>query len=199
MTEELYSKFDSEILNSQSKIYDLTKEYCHRGSIEFLIMGENDFAEYVLYIGVEENEFSENLNYGGFTVEIPLKTYGFQKLQGLTFSKDELQGSHGSFYIINTYETFNLEKITFGKIQNGKLKAIIKYNLDYNEWKESSGSIEVDLAIDPIVISNQIVNPESDLKSKALSVLKNYLSEVEIDINSDISNLNGYRFKYRIE
>ncbi|KXX71167.1 hypothetical protein [Flammeovirga sp. SJP92] len=199
MEEELYSKFAQEILESPDEVYELTEKDIQTGTIEFLIMREEGYAEYVIEIGVEENEFSDETNYGGFTIEMPIKSYGFNSLQGKTFDKDDLIDTHGSFYIVNRYEDLEIHSITFGQLKGENLEASIEFSLIYPNWKKSKGTIKSSLKIGPIVVSNQIVDPSEENREKTLSILENYLDQSELDLDSNIPNMNGFRFQYRVK
>ena len=197
MEEELYSKFTQEIFESTDKIYELTENDIQNGTIEFLIMKEEGYAEYVIEIGVEQNEFSDEINYGGFTIEVPIKTYGFNSLVGRTFNKNDLIDTHGSFYIINSCQDLEVHSITFGNLKGGNLEATIEFSLIYPNWKESKGTINTLLKIGPIVLSNQVIDTIEENRVKAHSILENYLEKAELNLDSKISNMNGFRFQYR--
>ncbi|MBG6131636.1 hypothetical protein IWQ47_003044 [Aquimarina sp. EL_43] len=199
MEEELYSKFTQEILDSNDKVYELTTNDIQTGTIEFLIMKEERYAEYVIEIAVEQNEFSDEINYGGFTIEVPIKSYGFKSLIGKTFDKNDLIDTHGSFYIVNSYEDVEIHSITFGNLKDQKLEATIEYSLIYPNWKESRGTMDTLLKIGPIVLSNQVLNPIEENRVKAISILENYLEKTELNLHSNISNMNGFRFEYKTE
>lgn len=199
MEEELYSKLTKEILKSTDKVYELTKNDIQTGTIEFLIMKEEGDAEYVIEIGVEKNDFSDEINYGGFTIEVPIKTYGFNSLVGKTFDKNDLIDTHGSFYIVNSYEDIEVHSIGFGDLKGKRLEATIEFSLIFPNWKESKGTIKTLLKIEPIVLSNQVLDPTEENKIKALSILENYLEKNELNLDSKISNMNGFRFEYKTE
>lgn len=148
---------------------------------------------------VKKNLFSENFDFGGFTIELRLQKYGFNQLKGLSLNEEEVSGTHGSFYLFNSYEDLKLHKITFGDIAYRKLKAKIKYSLNYHNWKESRGIIEVDLQIEPIVLSNQVVEPIDKNRNMAVSIVENYIDVKDLNLDANISVLNGFRFEYKTE
>ncbi|WP_169676735.1 hypothetical protein [Flavivirga algicola] len=160
-------------------------------------MKEEGYAEYVIEIGVEQNEFSDEINYGGFTIEVPIKSYGFNSLIGKTFDKTDLIDTHGSFYIVNSYEDLEIHSITFGNLKGENLEATIEFSLIYPNWKESKGTMNTSLKIGPIVLSNQVIDPTEENRVKALSILENYLEKTELNLDSKISNMNGFRFQYK--
>jgi len=199
MEEEFYTKSTQQVIDSDNKIYELLNKQTQTGSIEFLILKEENYAEFVIEVGIEQNEFSDETNFGGFTIEIPINKYGYKSLEGLTFGIDELIDTHGSFYIVNTYENLKIHKVCFGEINNMILEAEIEYSLDYFNWKHSRGAIKTNLNINPIVLSNQVIDPIEENREQALKILSNYLDIREINNETNLTNLNGFRFEYSIE
>lgn len=153
MKKEHHSKFIEEIFDSEVKIYELTKDDIHRGTIDFHIMKEDGQDKYMIGIEfrVRRNDFSLWTNYGGFNIEmpipIPIKPYEFKSLKGKTLNKKDLIDAWGCFFILDWYKDLDIHSITFGSLKDKKIEAKIEYTLKFPNWEKSKGTINTSLKI----------------------------------------------------